>query len=135
MRVIVFSGKEYPAQEQLVEIVRLTACFHKTEILHTLSGFFAALTHCADREAVAVALLAGPEELEALLPLREISMDIPLILVLPDSRPGTISLGHRLRPRFLGFLQNDFSEVTAVLAEVLKRNRRDGETGMVFSTY
>lgn len=110
-----------------MEIVRLTACFHKTEILHTLGGFFDALTHSADREAVAVALLASSEELEALLPLREISMDIPLILVLPDSRPETISLGHRLRPRFLGFLQNDFSEVTAVLAEVLKRSRRDGE--------
>jgi len=125
MRVIIFIGEGYRPEAQLVDIVRLTACRHKTEIIHTFTDFLDALTHPMDPDTVALALLASPEELTAIGPLREISMEIPLILVLPDSQPETIRLGHRLRPRFLGFGQNGFSEVAAVLTEVLKRGGHD----------
>jgi hypothetical protein len=128
MQVIVFIGDAYPDEVQLAKIVRLMASDHHLKINHTPAGFLNTLLRPLDCETVALALISNRDELESLLPLREISMDIPLILVLPDSHRKTISLAHRLRPRFLGFLQNGLSEVGPFLSKILQRSRHVAET-------
>jgi hypothetical protein len=127
MQVIVFIGDAYPDEVHLAKIVRLMASDHLIKINHTTAGFLNTLLSPLDCNTVALALISSRGELESLLPLREITMDIPLILVLPDSHRKTISLAHRLRPRFLGFLQNGLSEVGPFLAKMLQRSRDDAE--------
>ncbi|MFH1034614.1 MAG: hypothetical protein V1806_08915 [Pseudomonadota bacterium] len=44
---------------------------------------------------------ATARELQDILGLSELLQGVPLILVLPDGEPATVSGGHRLRPRLL----------------------------------
>jgi hypothetical protein len=64
---------------------------------------------------VAILLASSKEELLDLLSLRDLLWDIKLILILPDSTPGSIAQGHLLRPRFLSDCGSDFVDVAAVL--------------------
>ncbi|MCD6199973.1 MAG: hypothetical protein J7K15_15635, partial [Deltaproteobacteria bacterium] len=51
--------------------------------------------------------------------VRDLIWDLRLILILPDREAGTIAKGHILRPRFLTYLDSDFTEVAAVLKKML----------------
>lgn len=52
-----------------------------------------------------------------ILSLREFLHDRRIILVLPDSEPETVSLGHILRPRFITYGDSDYMDVSAILGK------------------
>ncbi len=71
-------------------------------------------------EAV-VLYAATSDELESFLAFRPRLDDVFFILVLPDDREETIAKGHLLRPRFVAYKDDDFSRITAVLEQLIKR--------------
>jgi hypothetical protein len=46
--------------------------------------------------------------------------DMRIILILPDRHPDTISEGHLLRPRFVGFADGNHDDVVAVVAKLIR---------------
>ncbi|MEN8258513.1 MAG: hypothetical protein ABFS09_11685 [Thermodesulfobacteriota bacterium] len=70
---------------------------------------------------IVILLLGTGGELNGFLAEQELFEDIRLILVLPDTNPELVALGHQLRPRFVDISQNnDFSKVKAVLAKMMR---------------
>ena len=70
-----------------------------------------------------VILILFPEDkmqLEELINMGDRLNDVSIILVLPDREPTTISAGHKLYPRFVTFVDGDFSHVAAVLDKMLE---------------
>jgi len=120
MRVIVYSREEEPATglaraiRALVQGVEVDICSSFLQCEETLSLSWIG-------EVVAVALVGNREELAGLLSFRERLMEIPLVLVLPDDNGDTVRLGHRLRPRFVGFFSSGFNDVASVVARLLER--------------
>jgi hypothetical protein len=64
---------------------------------------------------------ASRKGLNALMNLRDELHRLPLILILPDQKNQTIANGHSLRPRFLSYMDSDFSDVRDVLRNILKK--------------
>lgn len=72
-----------------------------------------------------IILFAGNEgDLEIFVSLQELLEGIPVLLVLPESRPDICKRAHLLRPRFVSFAESDFSDFGAVLQKMI-RNRED----------
>ncbi len=67
----------------------------------------------------AVLLTGNRKTLLDLLSTREHLSDIPIILILPDSERDTVSKGHKFHPRFLSYVDSDFSDVGAVLKKMI----------------
>lgn len=64
-----------------------------------------------------------PSSQQELLKLRANSYlfrDMRIILILPDRHPDTISEGHLLRPRFVGYTDGNPDDVVAVVAKLIR---------------
>ena len=69
---------------------------------------------------VAAVLLAGTQnELLDFMPVRDLLLRIPSILILPDHEKETITRGHTLRPRFLTYADGDLSDVGDVFRKIV----------------
>lgn len=67
-----------------------------------------------------------PSSRQELLELRAkgyLFRDMRIILILPDRHPDTISEGHLLRPRFVGFADGNPDDVVAVVAKLINARR------------
>ncbi len=69
---------------------------------------------------VAAVLLAGTQnELLDFMPVRDLLLRIPSILILPDHETETITKGHSLRPRYLTYADGDLSDVGDVFRKIV----------------
>jgi hypothetical protein len=70
--------------------------------------------------AAVVAAAGTRRELDDVLQLKEALIDQRLILILPDNEPDALTRGHGLRPRFMSVCDSDFSDVAAVLSNIVR---------------
>jgi len=59
-----------------------------------------------------------------MLGIRDLLAETKIILLLPDRKRATVSKGHNLYPRFLTYMDGDFSDVAAVLQKMVSINSR-----------
>jgi hypothetical protein len=102
-------------------MVREAALDAKVELYHTHNSLVRQLRRAMRGDLIAVLVAENGEELKHLLSAEEFIDGIPVILILPDQERETVSAGHRLRPRFVSFLNSDFKDVSAVLGKMLER--------------
>lgn len=70
-------------------------------------------------EIIAVLMIADQNDLSDILSIHHLLRDTRLILILPDHDETTISKGHELYPRFVSYIDSDFSDITAVLDKMI----------------
>lgn len=74
-------------------------------------------------EEMWLVLVAGTcEELGEFTDLVHLIQHCRSILVLPDRRHRTLVAAHMLYPRYIGYLDGDFSDIRSVLAQVFQKN-------------
>ncbi len=117
MNVLLYSTGE--AGERLQEMVQNLVPQDKLEIYKTFEGFSERLRKPMDDIPVAVILAASEDDLLTILSISHLLYDVRFILILPDRDDPTVAIGHSLRPRFLGYKDSDFREVTAVLGKMI----------------
>lgn len=78
-----------------------------------------------NKKNIAVIMVAEHEELVELARLKNTWDRLWTILVLPDSEPETVTLGHAIRPRFMTFAESDFGDVVAVLKNAWRKKNDD----------
>jgi len=71
-------------------------------------------------ETIAVLFTVDIKDLLDLISIRDLLDDIGIILILPDDKKETISAGHRLRPRYISYIDGNFKDVAAVLRKMLE---------------
>ena len=59
------------------------------------------------------------KELAEILSIHYLLRNMKIVLILPDKTEATISKGHSLRPRYLGYMEDDFRDVGAVLKKMV----------------
>ena len=69
----------------------------------------------ADAPVIVVFQAVGQEDLQSMLSIRDLLVDVRILMVLPDKEKETIAKAHRLRPRFITYADSDFLEIGAVL--------------------
>lgn len=73
-----------------------------------------------DESVVAVLFPSTRNELWQLVSIENLLDSATILLILPDRQEDTIRTGHRLRPRFLTYVDGDVDEMSAVLERMLR---------------
>ena len=68
---------------------------------------------------LAVLFSADRKDLKDLIAIQDLLEDAFVIMVLSDEKRETISLAHKIRPRFITFRSSSFADVAEVSARVL----------------
>jgi hypothetical protein len=95
------------------------------KIHRSIGDFSHKLRQPKDDMTIAVLLLARPEDLLDVLAIRHLFGGIRLILVLPDTEEDTIAMAHRLRPRYLTYIDGNFLGLSSVVNKMVERYLED----------
>ena len=88
------------------------------KIFQTIEEFSRMLIRSSDNRRIAVILLPSRQDLLSLLTIRDLLLDIRLILILPDREEKTFSLGLKLFPSFISYTDNGANDTCAVLKKI-----------------
>jgi hypothetical protein len=75
-----------------------------------------------EEKPIVVVLIYRKDELIDLVSKREQLYQVRLVLILPESEEGMISLAHRLRPNYLTYIHKDLKDLKAVLLKMSEMN-------------
>jgi hypothetical protein len=101
--------------ERLERLIQSSLPGDGVEIYRTIGSFLNRLQHPPEIPFVIVLLVAGKEELSNLYTFHLFFEGRRLILVLPDQAEETLKAAHRLRPRYITYTDNDFSDLAGVI--------------------
>ena len=119
-KVIIFIPENAGYSEGLQNMTESISPFAETEIVRSLGDLGKQLLPRALQSRPVVIVLAPTRgDLQGLLKVQELFENTRLILVLSDADEETVALGHRVRPRFIGYLADGFTEIAAVVRRML----------------
>ncbi len=126
MKLIYCSTGTSSAGDRLHRIVESFAVGMTLEIYQDFHGLFSRLCQPKYDVAVAVLFAGNRKMLLDLLSIRDLLLDLRIILIIPERDDQTMALGRKLFPRFVSYADSNFSDVGAVLEKMIA-NIRDGE--------
>ncbi len=105
--------------KKLIRSVQEVVLLQDILIANTMDKLFVNLSRPGGGIAATIIVASSEEELFNFELFRDILLRAPLILILPDHEKETITKGHALRPRFLSYIDSDFSQVRDVLKKII----------------
>ena len=134
MNIVFYAnGKDEVLSKRLQKVIERTVSQKGLEIFQTYKDFSKRIQRLPRKIEVAVLLAQSSDQLLELVSLKDYLEDIRIILILPNMERETISKGHLLRPRFVDYVDGDFSNVGAVLEKMINSknnnqiNQKEGE--------
>lgn len=117
MLLLLYTSRWEDPAERLQRLIQSSFPGDGIEIYRTLNSFSHRLQNPPDLPFVVVLLAGQGSELLDFQSINHLLGGTRLILVLPDQAEETLRTAHRLRPRYLTYADNDFSD----LAQVIKK--------------
>ncbi len=133
MKLIYCSTEKNSAEKRLRRIVDSSAADVTLEIYQDIHGLSGRLCQPKHDVAVAVLLAGNRKALLDFLTIRNLLLDVRIILILPERDGQTISMGHKLLPRFVSYTDSNFSDVGAVLEKMISKIRQGEQRGWQLS--
>ena len=84
-------------------------------------------------EAIAVLIPGNREDLRDLLSIRDMLVDVRVVLILPERKKEIISKGFLLYPRLVTYADGDLVMVAAVLKKMISLNNSSFNMGRIIS--
>jgi hypothetical protein len=122
MQILFFTTQSDLAAKHLQSVIKTLILKDQLEMYRTFDSLSRRLCQPSNNLDIAVLTVTNGKELRKILSLSDLLSDIRIILILPDSKPDTISKAHTLGPRFLTYLDSDFGEVKSVLSKMLDKS-------------
>ena len=119
MKIFFYWKPEHSEGERFQQKVESLIPADEKVICHSIEDLTERRRQHFNGEIIAVFLIADQNDLSDILSIHNVLRDIRLILILPDHERTTISKGHKLYPRFVSYIDSDFSDVTAVLDKMI----------------
>ena len=119
MQLLFYAKRNDESENRLNAAIRSVAPGGAIERFDTLDGFRDRLRSIVEPNSIMVLAAVDREELLEMQALRDMLTEIFVILVLPDRQESTIKLAHLLRPRFLSQTQDDFSDLSQIVAKMI----------------
>ncbi|MGD9157153.1 MAG: hypothetical protein PVG39_01980 [Desulfobacteraceae bacterium] len=120
MSLLYYRPSQNIAAEKLQFVIESEMPDQQLEIFYSIEGLSARLSQSARGNCTAVILAENITDLENLFNLKTLLKDIRIILILPDRSEEVISMGYKLHPRFLSYVDSEFSDVAVVLKKMIK---------------
>jgi len=121
MNILFYSPTTDDVEIRLHKAIAAVTQKDDIEVYRTINSLSRRLLHSTESRVVAVLLAASREHLSELISINDMLSKASIILILPDSEPETVALGHILLPRFLSYNNSDFMDVAAVLSKMLSK--------------
>ena len=119
MKVLFYSSQKNGDGGKVQSIVEALVPEDSREIHRSLESFSGGFRLSGGDVGVAVLVAASTQNLSDLLSIQNILRDTRIILILPDRKGDTLSLGYKLYPRFVSYADGNFKDVAAVLGKTL----------------
>jgi len=119
MNLFFYSTETGGTGGQLQRLVEALVPEEKVEVYRTIGSLSERLYLPRNSTSIAVLYARSKSELSDIVSLGHLFNDVRVILILLDRKDETIALGHRLRPRFLTFINSDLTRVSEVLRKML----------------
>jgi hypothetical protein len=118
VKILFYSSKKqyYDIGERLKALVPA----ERVQVYRSIEELVHGLYRIYDHDTIVLIQARDREELLRIVSLRDLLQGLRVILLIPDRNGETISLAHRLRPRFLSNSENDFSDTFSVLQKMLE---------------
>jgi hypothetical protein len=119
MSLIYYRPSQNIVAERLQFIIESEIPNQHLETFYSIEGLSERLSQSSRGNCAAIILAEDITDLEKLFALRNLLMDIRIILILPDRSEEVVSMGYKLRPRFLSYSDGEFTEVAVVLKKMI----------------
>ncbi len=121
MKLLIFSPETDGCEDLIKEMTRLCVGFCDIAICRRFNEFSGHMVLERYSLVLVIALLQSIEALDKLCEFKDLIAGIPLFLVLPDQETGTIAKGYSLYPRYIGYMDGDFTDVKLMIENKLIR--------------
>ena len=119
MQILLYSpsGDEFGERlrQALSEVLRVG----RVEVLRQLNGLIQRLRMPISALGMLIFVPANRQELSVVSSFLTEMPGLQIVLVLPDRESETLAMARTLRPRFLAYLNGDYSELMEVVKEIL----------------
>lgn len=126
MVVIIFSSPDREPNKKLLKNILPLLSDRQVEIYNSIPKLSRRLRQPLENDMIGLFITASNEELSEIVSINFLLRNMKIVLILPDKSEGTISKGHSLQPRFLGYLEDDFQDVTAVINKMVNYRTAGG---------
>lgn len=121
MKVLFYSSYRTQACKRIVQTILTVIPEDLLESYSSIRGLSERLLEPMGDLSIAVICISSQMEFSSLLAIKDLFKDIRIILILPDHERTTVSKGHCLKARFLSYMDSDFSDVSAVLHQMIEK--------------
>ena len=113
-------GIDKSKSRRLQEVLKPVVARRSLEVYTKIEEFSVRIRRLPQNIDVAVLSVQNDQQLSALLSLSDYLDNARIVLILHDRNDHMISKGHLLHPRFLTFSDENFSDIAAVVAKMLR---------------
>jgi hypothetical protein len=121
MEFILYADRMNASADRAKQLLQVLFPREKIWMYCNLPAFSRRLRQSLTDPVIAILFASDKKELLSFLSIHDLLTFIPVILILPDRDEETIAKGHYLRPRFIGYPDNDLAEDTLVLKNMVRR--------------
>ena len=119
MRLVLYADELHEPGKRLYELVKKLIPQEQIDICPTIKSLSARLSRFAPNICVTVLLALDRSDLLDFLAISGLLHDVRVVLILPDREKETVSLGHRLYPRYISYMDSGFEDIQLVLRKIL----------------
>ncbi len=120
MRILVYATPLAPRADVLMNALNGYCASAQFEFLTTLETLIDRLHRPRKTITMAILMPLDGGELAELADMRHLLRDMPVIVILPRRQKTLKADVHLIRPRYIGYSDSDFSDVTGVVRRMIR---------------
>jgi hypothetical protein len=122
MKIFLYSSEIEGKGKEIQGIMKELFSGEQLRVHRSIDNLSKNLLEPWEEKPIVVVLIYRKDELIDLVSRREQLHPVRLVLILPVSEEGMISLAHRLRPNYLTYIHKDLKDLKAVLQKMSEMN-------------
>ncbi len=118
---ILFYTSDEDGSARLSRFIEVIVSRKNITYIHTPEDLFLRLHHPLGDQAIIVVYVSAQEELAHIAEMQDLLSDFRSIIILPDRDKASMAMAYTLRPRFIGYADDDYLDIVTVVSRLVGR--------------
>lgn len=118
MKILLYTGPENRHDEKIKHVLGAWSTTDDFEIFQTVNALTVRLKRHTRNIGLVLLFIPDKNDLSDILAIRDLLIDLRIILILPDSDKDMRTMAYSLYPRFIHYSDNDLKDVVAVMKKM-----------------